>query len=49
MNQAGILNFPSDFIKGDWRPGQIITVGGEDFQLLFDTEDSVKPIEIEDI
>ena len=33
MHPEGILSFPSDFIKGDWRPGQIITSGGEDFEL----------------
>ena len=47
INPEGILNFPSDFIKGDWRPGQIITAGGEDFQLTFDIEESVNPTEVE--
>ena len=41
----GKLSFPSDFVQGDWRPGQIITSGGKDFTLPYDFDG----IEAEDV
>ena len=36
IDPVGKLSFPSDFVQGDWRPGQLITSGGKDFSLPYD-------------
>ena len=31
----GFMNWPSDFLKAKWAPGEIATTGGEDYLMPF--------------